>query len=132
MFNCEKNGVKIDGEFLNNIRFAGEIIILHINTTITTTSLQELSDESRRMYLNINIAKTNVMVADNTPINGNNVLIETVEGYVHFGRGQPYSLEEKNQDKEMVTQRDTTKNHGIAGRYRPNTGISSTSILSYA
>ncbi len=44
--------------------------------------LQELSDESRRMGLKMNIAKTKVMVVDNTPINVNNVLIENVPGYV--------------------------------------------------
>ena len=57
--------------------------------------LQELSDESRRMGLKMNIAKTNVNVVDNTPINVNNVLIKNVEGYVR------YSLKEKNQDKEI-------------------------------
>ena len=31
--------------------------------------LQELSDESRRMGLKVNVAKTKVMVVDNTPIN---------------------------------------------------------------
>ena len=60
--------------------------------------LQELSDESRRMGLKMNIAKTKVMVVDNTPINVNNVLIENVEGYVYLGC---YSLKEKNQDKEI-------------------------------
>ena len=44
--------------------------------------LQELSDESRRMDLKMNIAKTKVVVVDNTPINVNNVPIENVEGYV--------------------------------------------------
>ena len=43
--------------------------------------LQELSDESRRMGLNMNIAKTKVMAVDNTPINVNNVLIENVQGH---------------------------------------------------
>ena len=61
--------------------------------------LQELSDESRRMGLKMNIAKTKVMVVDNTPINVNNVLIENVPGYVYLG--QHYSLKEKNQDKEI-------------------------------
>ena len=40
--------------------------------------LRELSDESRQMGLKMNIAKTNVMVVDNTPINVNNVLMENV------------------------------------------------------
>ena len=61
--------------------------------------LQELSDESRRMGLKMNIAKTNVMVVDNTPINVNNVLIENVPGYVYLG--QHYSLKENNQDNEI-------------------------------
>ena len=47
----------------------------------------------------MNIAKTNVMVVDNTPINVNYVPIENVEGYVYLG--QRYSLKQKNQDKEI-------------------------------
>ena len=47
----------------------------------------------------MNIAKTKVMVVDNTPINVNNVLIENVQGYVYLG--QHYSLKENNQDKEI-------------------------------
>ena len=52
--------------------------------------IQELSDESRRMDLKMNIAKTKVMVVDNTPINVNNGLIEKVQGYVYLG--QHYSI----------------------------------------
>ena len=51
------------------------------------------------MGLKMNIAKTKVMVVDNTPINVNNVLIENVQGYVYLGHY--YSLKEKNQDKEI-------------------------------
>ena len=47
----------------------------------------------------MNIAKTEVMVADNTPINENNVMIEKVQGYVYLE--QHYSLKENNQDKEI-------------------------------
>ena len=61
--------------------------------------LQELSDESRRMGLKMNIANTKVMVLDNSPINVNNVLIENVKGYMYLGKH--YSLTEKNQDKDM-------------------------------
>ena len=61
--------------------------------------LQELSDECRRMGLKMNISNTKVMVADDTPINVNNVLIENVHGYVYLG--QHYSLKENNQHKEI-------------------------------
>ena len=51
------------------------------------------------MGLKMNIAKTKVMVVDNSPINLNNVLIENIQGYVYLG--QHYSLREKNPDKEI-------------------------------
>ncbi len=51
------------------------------------------------MGLKMNVAKTKVMVIENTPINVNNMLIEDVHGYVYLG--QHYSLNEKNQDKEI-------------------------------
>ena len=47
----------------------------------------------------MNIAKTKVIVVDNTPINVNNVPIENAEGYVYLG--QHYSLKVKNQGKEI-------------------------------
>ena len=97
--NWEHKGVKIDGEFLSNLRFADDIFLCTETPQELQQMLQELSDESRRMGLKMNIAKTKVMVVDNTPININNVLIENVQGYVYLG--QHYSLKEKNQDKEI-------------------------------
>ena len=91
--------MKIDGEFLSNVRFAGDILMCTETPQELQRMLKELSDESRRMGLKMNIAKTNVMVVDNTPINVNTVLIENVQGYVYLG--QHYSLKEKNQDKEI-------------------------------
>ena len=73
--------MKIDGEFLSNLRFADDIFLCTETSQELQHMLQELSDESRRMGLKMNIAKTKVMVVDNTPINVNNVLIENVQGY---------------------------------------------------
>ena len=97
--NWEKKGVKVDGEFLSNLRFADDIFLCTETPQELQQMLQELSDESRRMGLKKNIAKTKVMVVDSTPINVNNLLIENVKGYVYLG--QHYSLKEKNQDKEI-------------------------------
>ena len=72
--------MKIDGEFLTTLRFADEIF----SCTEIPQELQPMLQESRRMGLKMNIAKSNVMVVDNTPINVNNVLIENVEGIVYF------------------------------------------------
>ena len=97
--NWENKGVKIDGEFLSNLRFADDIFLGTETPQELQQMLQELSDESRQMGLTMNITKTKVMVVDNNPINVNNVLIENVPGYVYLG--QHYSLKEKNQDKEI-------------------------------
>ena len=91
--------MKIDGEFLSNLRFADDIFLCTETPQELQQMLQELFDESRRMGLQMNIAKTKVMVVDNTPINVNNMLIENVQGNVYLG--QHYSLKEKNQDKEI-------------------------------
>ena len=74
--NWENKGVKIDGEFLSNLRFADDIFLCTETPQELQQILQELSDESRQMGLKMNITKTKVMVVDNTPINVNNVLIE--------------------------------------------------------
>ena len=83
--------------------------------------LQELSDESRRMGLKMNIAKTKVMVVDNTPINVNNVLIENVQGYVYLG--QHYTSGKITRTKRY------SEESWQAGQHTPNTGIYSKATL---
>ena len=97
--NWENKGVKIDGEFLSNLRFAVDIFLCPETPHELQQMMQELCDESRPMGFKMNIAKTKVMDVDNTPVNVNNMLIENVQGYVYLG--QHYSLKEKNQDKEI-------------------------------
>ena len=83
--------------------------------------LQELSHESRRMGRKMNIAKTNVIFVDNTPINVNNVLIENVQGYVYLGLYD--SLKKRTRTKRY------NEEPWQAGRHMPNTGISSKATL---
>ena len=59
---------KIDGEFLTNLCFADAIFLCTETPQELQQMLQELSDESRRMCLKMNIAKTNVMAVDNSQI----------------------------------------------------------------
>ena len=91
--------MEIDWEFLSNLRFADGIFLCTETPQELQHMLRELSDECRRMGLKMNIAKTKVMVVDNTPIHVNNMLIENVQGHVYLGKH--YSLKEKNQDKEI-------------------------------
>ena len=68
------------------------------------------------MGLKMNIAKTKLMVVDNTPINVNTALIENVPGYVYvLGTILPLQGKEPGQ-------RDTTKNHGRLGGIRQTLG----------
>ena len=62
------------------------------------------------MRLKMNIAKTKVIVVENTPINVNNVFIETVEGYRPTPRRIPGTTLQ-HLSKEPG-QRDTTTDHG--------------------
>ena len=87
----------IDGEFLSSLRFADDIFLCTETPQELQHMLQELSDESRRMGLKMNIAETKVMVIDNSPINVNNVLIENVRGYVYLG--QHYSPRKRTRTK---------------------------------
>ena len=77
--------------------------------------LQELSDGSRRIGLKMNIAKIHVMVADNTPLNVNNMLIENSKHYIYLG--QHYSLKENNQGNDYAI-----KNHARLGGIRKTPG----------
>ena len=54
--------MKIDGEFLSNPRFADDIFLFTETPQELQHMLQELSDESGRMGLKMNIAKTKVNV----------------------------------------------------------------------
>ena len=119
--NWENKGVKIDGEFLANLRFADDIFLCIETPQEIQQMLQELSDESRRMGLNMNIAKTKVMVVDNTPLNVNNVLIENIPGYVYLG--QTTASRKRTRTKRY------NEESWQAGRHTPNTGISSKAIL---
>ena len=64
--NWENKGVTIDGEFISNLRFADDILLCTETSQKLQQMLQELSDESTRRCLKMNIAKTKVMVVDNT------------------------------------------------------------------
>ena len=56
--------MKIDGEFLSNLRFADYIFLCTETPQELQQMLQELSDESRTMGLKMNLAKTKLMVVD--------------------------------------------------------------------
>ena len=121
--NWENKRVKVDGEFLSIVRFADDILLYTETPQESQQMLQEIADESRRMGLKMDIAKTKVVVLDNTPINVSSVLIENVLGYVY--------LRCDNTTASMKRTRTKRYNEELwqVGRHTPNTGISSKATL---
>ena len=72
----------------------------------------------------MNIANTKVMVADNTPINVNKVLIENVPGYMY--------LDNTTASRKRTRTKRYNEESWQAGRHTPNTGISSKATLQSA
>ena len=92
----ETRGLKIDGDYLSDLRFADDILIRANTPHELQQILKELANENQG--LKMNMSKTKVMEND-TPIYVNNTQIKNVESYIYLG--QRYSTREKNQDKEI-------------------------------
>ena len=57
-------GIVVDGEHLTHLRFADDILLLSHKPHELQTMIRELSDESRKAGLNMNIKKTKVMMSN--------------------------------------------------------------------
>ena len=59
--NWNHKGIKIDGEYLNYLRFADDIILFSSNPRELQQMQQELNQESLKFGLSMNIKKTKIM-----------------------------------------------------------------------
>ena len=107
----ENKDVKIDGEFLSNLRFADDIFLCTETPQELQHMLQELSAESGRMGLKMNIAKTKVMVVDNIPINVEQCADRKCPRLRVLGT----TLQPQGKEPGQI---DTAKNHGRLGGIR--------------
>ena len=83
--------------------------------------LQELSDESRRMGLKMNIAKTKVMIVDNTPINLTICRKKTLKA--------TYTWDNATTSMKSTRTKRYDEESWQDGRHTTNTGISSKATL---
>lgn len=82
----EHNGLKINGMYLNNLRFADDIVLLSEDPKELEIMLQSLATQSKKVGLHVNDDKTKVMtnrqpiqiVLDSSPL-------EYVEDYIYLG-----------------------------------------------
>lgn len=86
--NWEKNGININGENLNHLRFADDLVLFSECPEKLQHMLQELSDQSAKAGLSMNTAKTKIMTNSTKTYNitVNNEKIEYVEEYVYLGQ----------------------------------------------
>ncbi|KAK6743437.1 hypothetical protein RB195_010597 [Necator americanus] len=56
-----KRGVRVDGRFLSNLRFADDIVLFSSSTNEAETMLNELNEAGKRIGLRINRKKTQFM-----------------------------------------------------------------------
>ena len=57
----DDKGVRVDGKFLSNLRFADDIVIFSRSTTEAQAMLGELNEAGRKIGLRINRKKTQFM-----------------------------------------------------------------------
>jgi len=102
----ETKGIKIDGESLNHLRFADDIILFASNFEDLQEMLQELNQASLEVGLSMNLKKTKIMsnqytedIDNDQPITINNNIIETVDHYIYLG--QRISMDSTSKELEV-------------------------------
>lgn len=102
-FNWENKGVNVDGNMLNHLRFADDILLIADNITDLQEMITDLHQKSGEVGLKINIEKTKIMSSENIDNNNkiklNNKVIEEVDSYIYLG--QRISLTKSNQEEEI-------------------------------
>ena len=59
--NWEKKGILIDGEYLNNLRFANDAVVVAEDIQELKLMLNELNEIAKKAGLNMNMSKTKIM-----------------------------------------------------------------------
>ena len=86
----ESKGIRIDGEYLNNLRFADDVVLFANTYEELRIMMVEMVSESKKVGLQINLDKTRVM-SNNFACDDIKILVEgqeikKVEEYVYLGQ----------------------------------------------
>ncbi|KAK6745401.1 hypothetical protein RB195_011870 [Necator americanus] len=100
----EERGIRVDGRFLSNLRFADDIVLFSSSTNEAESMLNELNEAEKRIGLRINRKKTQFM--KNAYYEGGGVQLEGSQivetpSYVYLGR----SMNMENDLKEELNRR---------------------------
>ena len=100
-----KKGIRIDGEFLNHLRFADDIVIFANSPEQLQQMLKEMNEASLKVGLSMNLKKTKVM--HNEHVDGNFEIkiginnIEVVDHYTCIYLGQLITMNSASKEREI-------------------------------
>ena len=101
----ENKGINIDGENLNHLRFADDIVLISENPDELQAMLSDLNKESLKVGLKMNRSKTKVMYNDNTQrrvIKVEEEIIEEVQEYNYLGQVLKLTKDNENEVKRRI------------------------------
>uniref|UniRef100_A0A7I4YM96 Reverse transcriptase domain-containing protein n=1 Tax=Haemonchus contortus TaxID=6289 RepID=A0A7I4YM96_HAECO len=85
----EERGYPVNGKKVNNLRFADDIVLISSSTAEMEKMVNELNAVSRRIGLEMNMSKTQLMVnkwCDTGTVRLEGKALQRVESYVYLGR----------------------------------------------
>ncbi|KAK6741274.1 hypothetical protein RB195_009245 [Necator americanus] len=98
----EERGIRVDGRFLSNLRFADDIVLFSSSTNEAETMLNELNEVGKRIGLRINRKKTQFMKnCEDGGVQLEGFQIVETPSYVYLGR----SMNMENDLKEELNRR---------------------------
>jgi hypothetical protein len=95
----EELGIKIDGKYLNNLRFADDIVLIASTPNDLQKMINELNEKSNEVGLTINLQKTKIMARDTVSISLGHEQLQQVNKYIYLG--QHFSLQDQTQIGEI-------------------------------
>ena len=104
MLDWQSKGIAINGEHLTHLRFADDIMLVSHDPDELQIMICELSAESKRAGLKINIKKTKVMMSNNLQdktITVDGTTIEKVNSYIYLGTN--ITLDDETAGEGIIT-----------------------------
>ncbi len=99
LFNCaldkilknhkwENKGIKINGKFFNNLRFADDVVVVAGSAEDLQVMLEELSCKNYKMGMVVNLTKTKILNSSGQPnqVKIGGEIIETVDNIIYLGK----------------------------------------------
>ena len=80
-----KKGIRIDRSYLNNQRFADDLVVISSDVSELGEMLEQLNNAAKKVGLRMNLSKTKIMSDTTTDIIIEHRIVENVNEYVYLG-----------------------------------------------